>query len=165
MRLLVASFTAESALLQALPRLRAAGLGPVETYTPKPLEDPAQPPSILPLIVLIAGLVGAGGGFALQAYASMIAYPIDIGGRPAFSWPAFVPIAFEIGILSAVLAGFAGFLLVNRLPRLYDPIDEAELMRHASRDRWCVAIRTEAPDLAADLLHTLSAEQIEDLPA
>jgi Protein of unknown function (DUF3341) len=160
MKTLVARFASEAGLVDALPRLRA--LGVVETYTPQALED--DQPSILPLVVLVAGLVGAAGGFGMQVYASMIGYPIDIGGRPAFSWPAFVPIAFEIGVLSAVLAGFIGFLVANRLPRLYDPVDEANLMRGAMRDRWCVAIRTDSPDRANALLHDLAADAVEELP-
>jgi hypothetical protein len=164
MRIVVASFPSEHSLLAALPRLRGAGLGAVETYTPKRLEDdPERKPSILPLVVLIGGLLGAGGGFAMQAYANMVSYPIDIGGRPTFSWPAFVPIAFEIGILTAMFAGCIGFLVVNRLPRLWDPVDEAMLLRHASRDRWCVAIRTEIPERTHDLLRSLSAEAIEEV--
>jgi hypothetical protein len=160
MTLIVASFESETGLIEALPRLRA--LGAVETYTPKALHD--DRPSILPLIVLIAGLVGAGAGFGIQVYANTVGYPVDIGGRPEFSWPAFVPIAFEIGILAAMLAGFFGYLVVNRLPHLYDKVDEAMLMRGASRDRWCVSIRTESPDQAHDLLRTLAAEQVEDVP-
>jgi hypothetical protein len=160
MRTLVASFMSEALLMQALPELRALGI--VETYTPQALED--DRPSILPLVVLAAGLVGAAGGFGMQVYANTIGYPIDIGGRPAFSWPAFVPIAFEIGVLSAVLAGFIAFLVVNRLPHLYDPVDEASLIQGASRDRWCVAIRTEAPDRAHAVLRDRSADAVEDLP-
>ncbi len=162
MKTLVASFISEATLTDALPRLRA--LGTIETYTPKALESDDRP-AILPLVVLIAGLLGTAGGFAMQVYANTVSYPVDIGGRPEFSWPAFVPIAFEIGVLAAMLAGFVGFLVVNRLPHLYDPVDEAMLMRGASRDRWCVAIRTDAPERAHDLLRSLAAEQVEELPA
>jgi hypothetical protein len=161
MTLIVASFESETGLVEALPRLR--GLGAVETYTPKALTGDDRG-SVLPFVVLIAGLVGAGAGFGMQVYANTVGYPVDIGGRPGFSWPAFVPIAFEIGILAAMLAGFFGYLVVNRLPRLYDPVDEAMLMRGASRDRWCVSIRTDSPVLAHDLLRTLAAEQVEELP-
>jgi hypothetical protein len=160
MNTVVASFASEVGLVDALPRLRALGI--VETYTPKALDD--DQPSILPLVVLVAGFVGAACGFGMQVYANMIGYPVDIGGRPAFSWPAFVPIAFEIGVLSAVLAGFVAFLAVNRLPRLYDPVDEARLMRGATRDRWCVVVRTESPERAHALLRDLSADQVEELP-
>jgi ActD protein len=161
MRTLVASFGSEADLVAALPRLR--DLGAVETYTPKALED--DTPSVLPLVVLILGFLGAGAGFAMQSYANIVGYPVDIGGRPEFSWPAFVPIAFEIGVLFAVLGGFIGFLVVNRLPRLYDPVDEADLMRGALRDRWCLAIRTEAPERTHEVLRSLSVEQVEELPA
>jgi hypothetical protein len=158
---LVASFATQTRLRDALPGLSAVGV--VETYTPQALED--DQPSILPLIVLIAGLAGAAAGFGMQVYANVIAYPVDVGGRPRFSWPAFIPITFEIGVLSAVLVGFIAFLVVNRLPRLYDPVDEASLLRGATRDRWCVSIRTEAPDRAHALLRDLAADEVEELPA
>jgi hypothetical protein len=160
MKTVVASFASKAGLVEALPRLR--GLGVVETYTPQALDDDQR--SILPLIVLVAGLAGAACGFGMQVYANVIGYPVDIGGRPAFSWPAFVPIAFEIGVLAAVLAGFIAFLAVNRLPRLYDPVDEATLMHGATRDRWCVAIRTEWPDRTHALLRDLAADAVEELP-
>jgi hypothetical protein len=162
MKLLVASFGSETGLVEALPRLR--GLGTVETYTPKALEADYLP-ATLPLTVLAAGVVGAAIGFAMQAYANIVGYPVNIGGRPEFSWPAFVPIAFEIGVLCAMLAGFFGYLVINRLPHLYDPVDESMLMRRATRDCWCVAIRTDAPERVHDLLRSLAAEQVEELAA
>ena len=159
-RTVVASFTSEAELRHALPSLR--DLGPVETYTPQALEDQQQSP-ILPMIVLIFGIIGVSAGFGMQVYANSIGYPVDIGGRPEFSWPAFVPIAFEIGVLTAILAGFIGYFVINQLPHLYDPVDEAMLMRNATRDRWCVSVRTETPDRALHLLRSLSAEAAEEV--
>jgi hypothetical protein len=158
----IASFASEQDLVAATPGLRA--LGRIETFTPSPLESDLGRSSVLPLIVLIAGIAGASVGFALQVYAEAVSYPVNIGGRPEFSWPAFVPIAFEVGVLCAVVAGFVGYLVINRLPRLYDPVDEALLLRGATRDRWCIALVTDAPEQAYDLLRTLSAEQVEELP-
>jgi hypothetical protein len=162
MKTLVASFGTQDALRHALPRLRE--LGSVETYTPQMLEDEEET-SILPLVVLIGGVIGLAVGFGIQTYANVIGYPVDIGGRPEFSWPAFVPITFEIGVLTAIFAGFIGYFVVNRLPHLYDPIDEATFIRGASRDLWCVSIETEKPDQALHLLRSLSAEAVEEVPA
>jgi hypothetical protein len=164
MKIIVGSFETEQKLVEALPRLRDAGLGYLETYTPGFVQNAHAKPSALPLVVLIAGVLGMIGSFLLQSYATMVSYPVNIGGRPAFSWPAFVPVAFENGILAAVLAGFVGFLVVNRLPSLYRPEDEAMLLRHASRNRWCVAIRTEMPERAQSILGEMT-EDIEEVPA
>ncbi len=101
--------------------------------------------------------------FALQVYANVSAYPLDIGGRPPFSWPAFVPIALENGILAAVAAGFFGYLILNRLPRLYEPIDEAVAIRRASRDFWCVAVRTDRTEDVQHILQACGADSIEVL--
>jgi len=158
---IIVAFSTKRQLLDALPALRTAELGEIETYTPAPLE---RGPSPLPTVMLIAGLAGAVAGFFLEAFANVAAYPIDIGGRPQFSWPAFIPIAFENGILAAVLAGFFGFFIVNRMPRLYEPVDQCALMRRAMRDLWCVAIRTQEQGRVRELLRKYSPIRIEDVP-
>lgn len=141
---LLAGFESEGALREAMDRLSAEHLGPTESYSPMPPRfDAAGSP--LPLAMFIAGMLGFIGFFLLMTYADVHAYPLDIGGRPAFAWPAFVPIAFEIGVLCAMIAGFFGFFALCRMPQLYDPVDECESFRRASRDAWFVAVRCEDP--------------------
>jgi len=155
------AFASEPELRAALSQLREAALGEIETYTPKPLD---VGPSIVPSLVLAGGVLGAVASFCLQSYATTIAYPLNVGGRPDLSWPSLIPIAFENGVLVAVLTGFIGFLAVNRLPRLYDPVDECAAMRRAMRDHWCLAIRTAHPERVRALLRDATPLAIEALP-
>ena len=141
MKGLLAGFESPQALREAVDRLAAADVFDFETYTPAPLDDDA-PVSRLPLLMFIAGMLGFVGFMMLMTYADVYAYPLNIGGRPQFAWPAFVPIAFEGGVLCAMAAGFFGYFFVCRMPRLYDPIDECEQFRAASRDGWFVAVRS-----------------------
>ena len=164
--MILAMWAEEDGLAQALARFREARVGPVETYTPAPLQDePTASP--LPLVILLAGLLGAAASFGLQSYSFLSAYPFDIGGRPQFAWASFIPTAFENGVLAALLAGFAGFMLINRLPRLYDPVDESDAMRRATRDRWFLQVASEEPAVLArarDLLRGLQPTLVEELP-
>ena len=74
-----------------------------------------------------------------------------------------MPIALENGILAAVAVGFFGYLIINRLPRLYEPIDEAHAIRRASRDLWCVAVRTNRTEEAQHILQAWGAHSVEVL--
>jgi hypothetical protein len=158
---LLVAFASEHELRAALDRLHAASLGEIETYTPRPIETGT---SIVPSLVLAGGVLGTIASFCLQSYATTIAYPLNVGGRPDLSWPSFIPIAFENGVLVAVLVGFIGYLAVNRLPRLYDPVDECAALRRAMRDHWCLSISTEHPERVRALLHDAPPLTVEALP-
>lgn len=140
MRNVLAGFESESALRRAVDRLTAERIGDIETYTPVALDEHPRG-SPLPLIMFLAGMLGFVGFFLLMAYADVWSFPLNIGGRPTLAWPAFVPIAFELGILCAMGAGFLGYFVMCRMPKLYDPVDECRGFVSASRDGWFVAVR------------------------
>ena len=138
--MIVAGFASSEALCAAVAEL-GAHRG-VQTYSPSKLSDAGADAAVspIPLIMFAAGLCGCGFMFWLQVYADVSGYVINVGGRPDNSWPAYVTNAFELGVLSAMLAGFVSFLIANRLPRLYDPVDECESLRAASRDGWFLSV-------------------------
>jgi hypothetical protein len=165
--MIVAMFDAETKLTHALERFRAARVGPVETYTPAPMQN-AETGSPIPLIILAMGLLGTATSFALQTYSYVYAYPFEIGGRPNFAWASFIPTAFENGVLAAIVAGFLAFMIINRMPRLYEPVDEAASMRRASRDRWILQVATDDETVlerARALLRDLRPVLVEEVPA
>jgi len=166
--MILAAFRTEPELMRAAAALDGARIGTVETYTPsEPASEtpPAAPRwSPIPLIILVAGVLGTGASFLLQTYATVASYPLDIGGHPNFSWPAYVPNAFENGVLIAMIAGLIAFLAINRLPRLYETIDESDAFRNASRDGYFLAIRTPDPDRARAALAPFGPELVQELP-
>ena len=158
---LLAAFATKAELVAALAPLRSAELGTIETYTPTPIESGT---SIVPVLILVAGVVGTIASFLLQSYGDTLAYPLNIGGRPNLAWPTFIPIAFENGVLVAVLVGFFGYFAVNRMPKLYEPIDECASIRRASCDLWCVAVHTDQVERARAVLREMTPVQLEELP-
>lgn len=164
MKAILAEFESQAALHAALARLETAGISGIETYTPMP-PDEEPPRSPLPWCMFVAGILGFAGFFALMAYANVHAYPINYGGRPNFAWPTFVPIAFELGVLSAMVTGFVGYFVVCRMPRLYAPVDECRAFGRASRDGWFVSIGAEEEDqlrIARQVLVSLEPSSIEE---
>ncbi|MBO1325528.1 DUF3341 domain-containing protein [Acetobacter sp. TBRC 12305] len=126
--MMIAAFATQDTLHEAVAELRRDTACVVETYSATPPPEIGGS-SIVPVLMLGGGMVGAAGGFGMQAYATILAYPQNIGGRPNFSWPSYIPACFELAVLGAVLAGFIGYCMTVRLPRLYDPVDEARSMR------------------------------------
>ena len=151
---LLAELPTADALLDAVRRLRAAGYRQLECYTPFAVEALPEaldlPPSMVPLITLMGGLVGGVGAFFMQWYSAVIDYPINSGGRPLNSWPAFIPVTFELAVLGAALAGFAGMLILNGLPKLRHPLFEVDEFHLASRNRFFVCIRGSDPEFSPE---------------
>ena len=170
---LLAEFPSADSLCAAARHVRSRGWTKVEAYTPFPIEGldeilNADKGWIAPL-TLLGGILGGAGTYFLQWYAAVVDYPINIGGRPLNSWPAFVPATFEITILGAALAATVAMLALNGLPRLYHPLFEVEEFELASRNRFflCLPARDPvfAPGTARDLLAELHPLLLREVPA
>src|SRR4051812_35801347 len=99
---LLAEFESPEALVRATERAQEAGYRKMDAYSPFPIDELSEALHLherkLPILVLIGGLLGCAVGFGLQYYVSVIAYPVNVGGRPMASWPSFVPVSFELTI-------------------------------------------------------------------
>ncbi len=165
--MILAAFHNQKDLLRAAARLRGEHGARVETYTAEEPEVAPDAPdttiSPIPLVVLAAGVLGTVGMFLMQVYATSIGYPLDIGGRPDFAWPSYIPNAFEMGVLLAVVTGFVAFLAANRLPKLYEPIDERPAFRDVMRDGNVLTIRHVPPARVRALLAGVGAYLVEEV--
>lgn len=144
---LLAEFETPEALLKAARGARSEGYEHIETYTPWPVEGlteaMALPKSRVPPLAVIGGVLGCAGGYGLQCFASIWSYPWNIGGRPYYSWPQFIPVTFEITILFSSLIIFFAVFMLNGLPRPYQPVFNAPVFARASSDRFFLCIETE----------------------
>jgi hypothetical protein len=140
----LAEFDNPHDLVAAVRRARAAGYRRMDAYTPFPIEGLAEELGFhhtnLPLIVLIAGLIGCAAGFFLQYWVSVIDYPLLVGGRPLNSWPSFIPVTFEMTILVAALTAVLAMLGLNGLPMPHHPLFNSPRFALASRNRFFLCI-------------------------
>ena len=146
---LMAEFETPEQLLDAAGRTYAKGYRKIDAYTPLPIDGLSAALGVrrtgVPAIVLTFGMLGALGGFALCYWISVITYPINVGGRPLNSWPAYIPITFECAILLGSLSAVIGMFALNGLPMPYHPVFNAPRFRLASRDRFFLCIEAADP--------------------
>ena len=165
---LMAEFDDPNTLVAATHRAYAEGYRRMDAYSPFPIEELHEAlgahHSRLPLIVLMGGILGCIGGYSLQYWISAIAYPINVGGKPFHSCPAFIPVTVECTILAAALTAVLGMLALNGLPTPYHPVFNVPRFALASRNRFFLVI--EAKDGKFDLeatrrfLETLSPREV-----
>ncbi len=171
---LLAKFDTPEALVAATRRVYEAGYRKFDAYSPYPVEGLQQAmhlrSSPMPFIVLAGAIIGGVSGFGMQAFATVIDYPQNIGGRPLFSWPAYIPITFELIILLGAFAGVAGLFFFTRFPQPYHPVfNSADFNAHASQDSFYLGIEADDPQFQLErtqrLMEQLGSVQVSEIEA
>jgi Protein of unknown function (DUF3341) len=171
--LLIAEFSNPDALSVAARRARDQGFALVDVLSPCPVEGIdetlALPKSQIRLPMLTAAVGVAAFAYGLEAWSAVYAYPIDSGGRPLYSWPVFLLVPFEVGVLSAAIAGFIALLALCGLPRLNHPLFDCDGIERASDDRYFLILSAPADEHDEERLRSLllqpDALRIERRPA
>lgn len=151
---LMAEFEGPTEVVEAARRVREEGYRKVDAYSPYPIEELGEAlghhHSWLPLLVLLGGITGGVSGYLLQYWSSAIEYPLNIGGRPIHSWPAFIVPTFEMTILFAAGTAVLGMLALNGLPEPYHPVFNVPSFARASKDRFFIVIESRDPRFDLD---------------
>jgi hypothetical protein len=168
---LLAEFHTPAEVVKAARGVREAGYRRVDGYSPFPIEELSEAlhfhKSHLPKIVLGGGILGAFAGWALEYWSSVIAYPLNIGGRPFNAWPAFIVPAFETTILFAAGSAVLGMLALNGLPQPYHPVFNAPSFALATRDRFFICVEATDPRFdrreTRTFLESLGASEVSEV--
>ena len=170
---MMAEFDTPVALIEAAKRTYQAGYKKIDTYSPFPIEGLAEEIGFhrdeVPLVVLIGGIVGGLTGYLMQYWMSAVAYPLNIGGKPYHSWPAFIVITFEMTILFAGISAVFGMLALNGLPMPYHPVFNVPRFTRASRDRFFLVVFSSDvnydPAATRQFLESLDPRSVSEVPS
>ena len=158
----VAEFDTVEALMAASEAARDHGFKVMDAYTPFPVHGMSEAIGFkdnkVPYIVALGGITGTITGMSLQWYTSVVDYPMNVGGKPLFSLPAFVPVMFELTILFSALSAFFGMWILNGLPRYHHPIFSAKNFERATIDRFFLCIEAKDPKYDQEKIRNLMSE-------
>ena len=168
---LLAEFDSADALIAAARKVREAGYTRTEAFSPYPLHEAAEAlgyrRSGVAFLVFVGGLVGGVGGVFMLWWINVLGYPLNVGGKPLNSWPMWIPITFELTVLTAGLSAFLAVFVLNRLPRYHHPLFAAPLFSRATTDGFYLCIRADDPKFdpidTRVLLATLRPTGVEEV--
>jgi hypothetical protein len=168
---LMAEFDNPSDAVAAARRVHEEGYRKIDAFSPYPVEELSEAidahKTYMPHVVLIGGILGGLTGYLMQYYLSVHYYAINVGGKPLHSWPAFIPITFEMTVLGAGLFAVFGMLAMNGLPEPYHPVFNAPNFALASRDRFFVLVESADPkfdrERTGELLRSLNPREVTDV--
>lgn len=169
---MMAEFDSATALVAAAHRTQEAGYQRIDAYSPFPVEGLAEAigfhRNAVPLVVLIGGLIGGLSGYAMQYWISAISYPLNVGGKPYHSWPAFIVVTFEMTILFAGISAVLGMLALNGLPMPYHPVFNVPRFAFATKDRFFLVVFSSdakyQPAETRSFLESLGPKSISEVP-
>ena len=169
---LVAEFDGPTELVEAARQVKERSYTRFEAYSPyaiKDLDEIVPGVNLVPPIVLLGGFVGAATAWAMQYYIAAIDYPINVGGRPLYSWPSFIPILFELTVLFAGCSAFFGTLALCGFPRPHFPLFNLPEFAHASSNRFFLCIEKRDPNYSLEFtaqllrdLHPIGVWEVEN---
>lgn len=170
---LLAQFATPEALVYACSKVHDEGFTRWDAHSPFPVHGLERAMGLgrsrVSLFVLVLGLAGACLGMLMQWWVSASAYPLVISGKPFFSWPAFVPIMFECGVLGGASGAFLGFLIMARLPRHHHSLFNSERFSRVTDDTFFISIEADDPSYDAgktpQFLKDLGASHVEPVAA
>lgn len=169
---LLAEFETSEQMVEAARRAKEKGYTCLDCYSPYPVGEAADalgfPKSEMGTVMFLGGLTGAVSGFLMQYWANAYGYSLNIGSRPYFSWPSFVPVTFELMVLTAALTGLFGLIAICGLPCYYHPLFHSERFARATRDRFFLCIEASDPRFdpvaSREFLQSLQPLSVEEVP-
>ncbi len=169
----MAEFDTPQALLDAAEKTHHAGYKKIDAYSPLPIEGLAEAigfhHDLVPLVTLVGAIVGGVTGYMMQYWINVISYPLNIGGKPYHSWPAFIVVTFEMTILFGGLSAVFGMLALNGLPMPYHPAFNVPEFAKASENKFFLIVFSSDPKYDAartrEFLQGLDPRTISEVPS